>query len=330
MSSEAGRSRVVDYDEGDYDYRRYWADRDYEQRGEDAVLRRLTPQLDGSDWIADLGGGYGRNLPYYRPRCRHAVLVDYSTTNLTNAARAQADDVAAGRLYVVRADLNALPFRDAAFDAALSIRVLHHLPDVDRALTEMLRTVGSRAILDVPIKHHVLARAQALAHRRSAQLKSDTPNTWGKTDFPFTQFRLEAVLRTLSGLGFDADVAASVNNFRRWDRALPRPAVKALGPLMHGLELTMQRAGRGWWGPNQFVVASRRLPARFAAPAGEPVISGDLAPADAALARRCRCPGCAGDLAWSSDHAHCATCARVYPHRDGYWDLTQDGSEPAG
>ena len=249
---------VIDYDRGGYDYRGFWAGRDYEWWAERRVLRRLVAQLGRPRWLVDFGGGFGRNLEHYRDRAERAVIVDYSFENLRRTAEEHRPEMAAGRLLLVRADLNRLPFRDQAFDAALIVRVLHHLPDVDRALGEMGRVVHDRWILDVPIKHHLLARARALRHGDRADLKSTAPRVSGSSDFPFSTFQLGAVRERLSALGFDTTLAASVNNFRRWDRKLPAPMLRALRPVVYGLELAAQRAGRGWWGPSQFVVARRR------------------------------------------------------------------------
>src|SRR4051794_6097233 len=111
--------RIADYDSGGYDYRTYFQHRDYERWAEDRVLRRLVPALGRPAWLADFGGGFGRNAVHYRRRAQRYVIVDYSTTNLANAARGLAGDVADGRAFLVRADLNRLPFVTGAFDAAV-------------------------------------------------------------------------------------------------------------------------------------------------------------------------------------------------------------------
>ena len=100
----------------------------------------------------------------------------------------------------------------------------------------------------------------------------------------------------LSRSGFDTKVAASVNNFRRWDQHIPPSAVRLLTPPMRGLERAAQRTGRGWWGPNQFVIATRRVPQPAALVEAPHGIDGYLAQ----LARRMRCPSCAGSLRWAT------------------------------
>ena len=161
---------VADYDSNDYDYQTFWTGRDYEQWAETVVLTRLMRELGPSEWFADFGGGFGRNAVHYRDWVAHAVLIDYSVTNLVRAGELYAEDVAAGRLHLVRADLAALPFVDSAFDASMTVRVLHHLADIERAVDEMLRTVRRRALVRradqaSPARSRASRRLEDEAHR---------------------------------------------------------------------------------------------------------------------------------------------------------------------
>lgn len=311
---------VADYDSNDYDYQTFWAGRDYEQWAETQALGRLMRRLGPSDWFADFGGGYGRNAAHYRDWTAHTVLVDYSVTNLNRAADLRGADVASGRLHLVRADLAELPFVDRAFDAAMTIRVLHHLADVDRSLEETLRTVRRTALYDVPIKHHVLARARsATSKARRAEVTDAAPVQVGRTDEKFWTFQLAAVRSSIEHAGFDTAVVASVNNFRRWDQHIPDTAVSVLTPPMRALEQVAQRGGRGWWGPNQFVLATRHAPQPPQLARTPEGIDGPLAE----LARRMRCPVCGGALHWTADEASCATCAVTFGRSGAFWDFVR-------
>lgn len=309
---------IADYDSFAYDYRTFWDGRDYEQWAEAIVLARILRHLPPTDWFADFGGGFGRNLAHCLDRTRHAVLIDYSVNNLCAAAEVHAEAVRAGALYLVRADLRALPFRTAAFDASMTVRVLHHLRDADLVVSEMLRTVRDTAVIDVPIKNHVLARLRALKARDRAAVRGAAPRVVGTSDHPFSEFQLEAVRQGVARDGFTAELIASVNNLRRWDQLLPRPLVRLLTPVAHGAERVLQRAGRGWWGPNQFLLTRRRAPVAFTpAPVG-----ASLDPRLAALAARICCPACRGDLDWTPDVATCLSCVRDYPRVGFFWDFT--------
>jgi SAM-dependent methyltransferase len=301
--------QIADYDSNEYDYRTYWDGRDYEQWAEERALRRLVPLLGTPEWLVDFGGGYGRNARHYRDLARHYVIADGSATNLRNAAVELRRDVEAGRAFLVRCDLNALPFRPYAFDAAVVVRVLHHLPDIDGALAQMAGTVGDRFLLDVPIKHHALARL-----RSWRSVRGPAPVRTGTTEYPFWNFRLSAIRETLAAHGFGTRPVASVNNLRRWDRRLPPRAVRLLRPLVGVCELAAQRWGRGWWGPSQFLMA-QRIPVRRA-------IIREVPPGVPALAARMCCPACKGRLAWSPGTATCLRCATEYRWDGAVWHFT--------
>ena len=299
---------IADYDSNEYDYRTYWDGRDYERWAEERALGRLIRLLGTPDWLADFGGGYGRNAVHYRDRARHYVIVDGSATNLRNAAVELGADVAAGRAFLVRSDLNALPFRPYAFDAAIVVRVLHHLPDLDGALARMASTVGGRFLLDVPIKHHLLARL------RGGPVRGADPVRTGTSESPFWNFQLDAVRHAMTRYGWRTRPVASVNNLRRWDRLLPGRAVRVLDPAVRVVELAAQRLGRGWWGPSQFVLAQRVR--------GPRSVAADVPPGIPLLAGRMCCPACRGRLAWAPAVATCLTCATSYRWDGPVWDFT--------
>jgi ubiquinone/menaquinone biosynthesis C-methylase UbiE len=308
---------VIDYDQGGYDYREFWTDRQYEDWAESRVLNRIIGKFGHPRWFADFGGGFGRNAAHYRDRARNSVIVDYSANNLTHAGELHAADVAAGRVHLVRGSVTALPFVDGAFDAAMVIRVLHHLDDVEVALSEMGRTINGRWLVDVPIKHHALGRLRSAVRLQSGEMSSPEPVIRGSSEHPFRAYRLPVIRQRLSESDWDSDLVASVNNFRRWDQTLPRPVVATLRPLVQTLEIVAQSTGRGWWGPSQFLVATRRSPVRpklGAAPVG-------LSQSVAELARRMVCPACRGTLTWAPDDAHCATCSRTYRRHKSFWDF---------
>src|SRR5215813_4075736 len=57
------------------------------------------------------------------------------------AARADQAELGWGRLTIELADMTALPYADAAFDAAVGVHVLHLVPEWRSALDEVLRVV---------------------------------------------------------------------------------------------------------------------------------------------------------------------------------------------
>ncbi len=308
--------RIVDYDSG-YDYLAFWGTRDYEHWVEARLLGRLLPRLGHPSCFGDFGGGFGRNAAQYLRVAERALLVDYSVANLSRAAQLLSPQIASGRVLLLRADLARLPLRDRALDAAMVVRVLHHLDNLDACLAEMARVVDRAWLLDVPIKHHLLGRARALARGRYRELVGPEPLRTGSTDYPFYTFQLGAVRDRLSALGFATRPLASVNNFRRWDQLLPAPAVRALSPLVYTLELGAQRAGRGWWGPSQFLLARRPGPSREPLPEAAEGVPEGLRE----LSRRLVCPACHGPLRWLDEGFSCPACGLGFRRRQGFWDF---------
>jgi len=302
---------TIDYDANGYDYQQYWEGRDYELWAEDRVLRRLVPQLGAYRWFVDLGGAYGRNAGYYLPQAVRAVILDYSATNLTNAAGRHADAVASGRLGLVRCDLNAIPFADLAFDGAMVVRVLHHLGDVDHALAEMSRIVRAAWLVDVPIKHHLLGLVRGAATGRLRQIRSAEPLVTGASDEKYFNFQLDAVRDRLTGLGWQTRLGASANNFRRWENRLPEQVARYARPLVHGMEAATQGLGKGWLGPSQFVVATR-----------EPAPESPFPTVDEPFTARMACPQCRGPLTFTEESATCSGCSREFAKHGPYWDFT--------
>jgi hypothetical protein len=139
-------------------------------------------------------------------------------------------------------------------------------------------------------------------------------------DDPYWNFHLQQVRDRLGELGWRTEIAASVNNLRRWERAIGMPTLRiAAGPVMRSLELLLQRAGRGWWGPSQFLAAQRiDAPARGCADD----MVGLLA-----------CPDCHGRFRLIEENASaarvsCQRCGAVYGREDGIWDFTATAMPP--
>ncbi len=309
---------IVDYDSG-FEYLAFWDNRDYEYWLEARLLRRLLPRLGGGQWFADFGGGYGRHAPEYQRAADHTILVDYSATQLTKASERLAGEIGAGRIHLIRADLAHLPLVDGAVDTAMVVRVLHHLTNLDPALREMGRVVNRRWLVDVPIKHHALARWRGLRRGSWAELRGPEPMVTGSTEYPFHTFSLAAVRRTLTRSGFHTRTAASVNNFRRWDQMFGPTLVRALRPVVYPAELLAQRLGRSWWGPSQFLFATRGSGPIFRSQAPQRGTPASLAQ----LAQRTCCPRCRGPLAWGGDSSDCTACGIRFSRQARFWDFTK-------
>ena len=309
---------VINYDNDGFDYRHFWDGRDYEHWAEARVLRKLLQRTPPVAWMADLGGGFGRNIPHYLSHAQHVVLVDYSWTNLTNAEQTLLPDGPNDKIFLIRGNIYHMPFRDGAFEMASTVRVIHHLSAIDAALAEMSRTISEHWILDVPIKNHLLARARATFTGKAKDLNSTAPNAIGTTAEPFYNFNLGAIRQTLRGEGWTPELVASVANFRRWERVVPGALRGAARPLVYGMERVVQRTGRGWWGPSQFLWLTRQT---ALAPTPEATIASALPAPWNVLAPKLFCPSCHGSLEWTADAATCAACDKTFSRKGAIWDF---------
>jgi ubiquinone/menaquinone biosynthesis C-methylase UbiE len=99
---------------------------------DEAEVETVAPLVAGRE-VLEVGCGTGLILQRLARIAKRAVGVDLSPGMLAKAR--------ARGLEVVEADATALPFPDASFDAAVSFKVLAHVPDIRGALSEMARVV---------------------------------------------------------------------------------------------------------------------------------------------------------------------------------------------
>jgi SAM-dependent methyltransferase len=108
--------------------------------------------------VLDLGCGEGRHAFEAFRRGAHVVAVDWGRSEVETTKRWLAAIADAGeapgtaRYEVVRGDLTALPFPDAAVDRVIASEVLEHIPDDPAAFAEIARVVkpGGRVAVTVP------------------------------------------------------------------------------------------------------------------------------------------------------------------------------------
>jgi SAM-dependent methyltransferase len=125
------------------------------------VNRLLAGYFAAPRLVLDLGCGSGLTLELLGDRHR-VVATDLREEGLRAALAADPE------AWVVRADAEALPFRDGCFDAVLVLDVLEHVDD-RRALAEARRVLrpGGRIVVTVPALPWLWSRRdEAAGHRR--------------------------------------------------------------------------------------------------------------------------------------------------------------------
>ena len=147
------------YDDPSFDYRRYWLGREYEQKVEEDILEEALPKKRKR--ILDIGAGYGRFVKIFLDHFDKIDLLDPSGRLLEIAGNNWGRERISYKVGVVQK----LPFGGDSFDAAVCIRVLHHLTEAEvrSAFIEVQRVlkVGGIFILEYANKYHLRARVRA-------------------------------------------------------------------------------------------------------------------------------------------------------------------------
>ena len=135
----------------------------------DLVLRHARP----TDEVLEVGCGTGLVLGRVAPKVARAVGVDISAGMLRGALDRGLD--------VAQADATALPFADASFDLLYSFKVLAHVEDIQRALSECARVVrpGGTLLLEFynPWSVRYLAKRLAGPKKISTETKESAVYT---------------------------------------------------------------------------------------------------------------------------------------------------------
>jgi SAM-dependent methyltransferase len=128
------------------------------ERGE-LGRRRSALTAGATGLVLELGAGTGEGFKHYRPSIAAIVAVEPDPTMLRMAARRAHEAPVPIRLVQARGE--ALPFRDGAFDTAVSTLVLCSVDDPSRTLEELRRLLrpGGRLLF----LEHVRAQDNRLA-----------------------------------------------------------------------------------------------------------------------------------------------------------------------
>ncbi len=293
---------ICDYEGSDYQ-RSFWdrGGREYEDRVEAIALKRLLP--GGGSLLLELGAGAGRNTARYTGFER-IVLLDYSRTQLEQAqSRLGTSD----RYVYVAADVNRLPFRAGAFEAATMIRVLHHMPDAPGALKQVREALGGGGIfiLEFANKLNFKAIIRYWTGRQKWNPFSPEPIEFAPLNF---DFHPRAVRGWLKSLGFEIERTLSVSHFRIG-------LLKRIMPprLLAAMDSALQWTGELWQlTPSVFMRARLECEAQ-AGPVPPRTIVGLF-----------KCPECGDpDLEVQADHLLCTNCHRRWAIVQGIYDFRQ-------
>jgi ubiquinone/menaquinone biosynthesis C-methylase UbiE/uncharacterized protein YbaR (Trm112 family) len=287
--------RVCDYENSSY-RTDFWdgQGREYEDLAERIALRRLLPPSGRR--LLDIGGGFGRLSEFYGGYDQ-VVLLDYSRSLLRQARDRLGGD---GRIIYVAANFYHMPFTPDTFDAAMMVRVMHHVERVSALLAEVARVMAGQGtfLLEFANKRHLKSILRYAVRRQAWNPFDPAPYEFVEMNFDFHPAWMRARLAEAT---FHVKRTRTVSHFRL-------PLLKRLIPArtLAALDGFVQPTGE-WWQltPSVFVEC------RVDKPASEP-------PAEL----RFRCPACgAEDLDESAGSLACSVCGRRWPIEDGIYDL---------
>lgn len=244
---------IAYYDDLSYDYKKYWRQREYEDKSERIALLKFFKLISKKGVLADIGAGFGRLTPIYAPLFKKCVLIDPSKRLLDEAKK----------LTEKYKNLNLrccfaqnLPFTNNSFDVILFIRAFHHLKDPNKVIAEFNRILkpGGFLILEFANKVHIKSVIKSILDKRLGYILSHVPQDIShKEGIPFFNYHPTHVKSLLLSSGFNVIKTLSVSNFRN-------PIFKKLIslPILLFLESFFQLpASYFHFGPSIFILAQK-------------------------------------------------------------------------
>jgi len=296
------KPKVSDYDHSDYS--RFWTEnqRQYDDRIERKVVSELLP-AEG-DWFADFGCAHGRLADIYMERFRHCVFVDYSTRHLNLAKQLYGNNEKA---IFVAADIYRLPFRPKSFNAAMMVRVLHHLEEPSLALREVAAAImpSGRFLMNYRNRRDLRNMLRALVGLKNVRpfriAHDNLPGCDGLQAFTHPKIARQLmemagfrIMRTRGTSFFGGKLLRIINN--------PVPLEAPLSPLLGALKLS----------PLIFIDAKLE---------GTPDNSRQP---PSSVKELLACPDCKIDLEWSANEYRCRSCNTVFKEIDGIFDFRKN------
>jgi len=246
------------YDDPLFNYRQFWATRQYEDQAERSALKKLLVLIKSKKIknLIDIGAGFGRLTPVYTPLFQSCLLVEPSEKLLAEAKKINRryDNLSFKESYVEK-----LPVEDNSFDVALMVRVAHHLPDLEKMITEVKRILKPEGyfIMEFANKMHFKNRLEALIKFNFIFFRSHLPENLKtkRNATPFFNYHPNQIKTLLLSHDFKIIKSISVSNFRH-------PWLKKLIPLklllkMENLRQEISLHQNLYLGPSIFVLAKK-------------------------------------------------------------------------
>jgi ubiquinone/menaquinone biosynthesis C-methylase UbiE len=203
-----------------YDYRQFWQDdkRLYEDSAERIVIKKFIGPIGKQGRVfVDLGCGFGRLFSEYKDFGK-IILVDYSVSNLKNAREAigkflNYDKAMMEKVVYVAADVTCLPLRSSFADVAMTVRVMHHIDNVEKFISEASRILkpGGYFLVEFANKRNLKNIIKFMFGRLKQSPFDIRPLQIGATILDYHPKFIKALLRQT---GFKVLKQVSASNYR--------------------------------------------------------------------------------------------------------------------
>lgn len=298
------KQEISDYDKYNYDYQDYWENpevsRNYENALEHNIAKKLLPKQ--GNWFCDIGSGFGRLFDSYKDNFENIILVDYSTNNLKKAK----ENIKKEGVFFVAANVYNLPFKKEVFDAALSVRLLHHLEDPKQFFFGISNIVVPRGyfVLEYANKKHFIEKIRYFIGKSKINPFKLEPEKRGED--LFYNFHPKFIKNILKNHSFKITKIISSSNFR--SQALKKIlGTKILLALENAFRFILSPIK---FGPSIFVLAQK----------SPKEIMPEIKTKD--LHDLLICPKCSSEeLIFLKTEVRCKGCGKYYSIIDGVYDL---------
>ncbi len=244
-----------------YNYLSYWQGREYEHESEVVAIRQFLGRIPKIDKALEIGGGYGRLLPYYVFRTKNTILTEPSS-KLLSLAKKRLIELKNVKFIQSRIETLDSKIRARSMDLIVMIRVMHHIekPDYAFETIEKLLAPNGYLILEFANKIHLKkvisqifkANFRFIFNEETIDVRSKSSKR--KRTIVFLNYHPNVIKKELEKHNFEILEIRSVSNIRS-------PFLKKYLPLSTLLELEkfLQKIlSPIYFGPSIFVLARKR------------------------------------------------------------------------
>lgn len=211
VTSEEKKHEVFDYNH--VDYHKFWQEhnRTYEDAVERIALQRFTKDMQGT--CIEIGGGFGRLINEYAPKCSYVFFTD-CTEKLVHQAKQHVEALGLSNVECQTLNLYDLAQCGQIFDNAICVRVMHHVEDVPYFFQQVNAVLPEDGtfIFEYANKKNILEICRFLLKRPNIKPFDYTPSKRGNGIF--YNFHPNYIKDMLQENGFIIEEELAVSLFR--------------------------------------------------------------------------------------------------------------------